>query len=750
MRKRQKPRAARAFPVRSALVIAVAAGALQTSPAHGAAPETWTVSGPAGPSGVSAEVTLDEGALSFSVASGDSTVLSPAPIGIETDDADLTRDLEFAQREDRTVTESYAMTTGKSARPETTYTETTLSFTGENGAALDIVVRASDTGAAYRYVLPGSGTVTVNGEASTWSVPADADAWLVPEHAEDQGRWLPTTAGAAPSGDYAVPALFEVDGTYALLAETDLDGRYAGARLTHEEGSATYTTTLEGDPVTAELPLATPWRTAAIGDLATVTESSVVDDLAPPSRIEDTSWIEPGTVAWSWLTEHSSPGDPDRQREYIDFAQRNGWDYVLIDEGWDPAWVPEVVDHARERGVGVILWFHSDDLDTAEERAEWLPLVRSWGVAGLKVDFAFEFVQPTLQWYDAILAETAEHELMVNFHGSGTLRGTQRTWPHVMTSEAVFGAEQQQNRAALNTILPFTRNVVSSMDFTPVTFSIANRDTTDAHELATALVFESGWQHLADNPESYQLRPEALRVLNQLPTAWDETRLLGGQPGQDAYLARRGGDTWYVGGIRSGSATTFETPLSFLGDGEWLVETVRDGDGGLVAETSVVTGADTLSVPVAENGGFATVVCPATEGASTCGGGSAGGLLRGAASGRCVDVPDGERAGGTPVALWDCNGGANQVWTPTEAGELRVHGDSCLDTAGGATENGTAVVIEDCDGAPTQRWSLDGTGPVVNEASGTCLDAYDTGTENGTPLVLWPCGGAGNQSWTLG
>lgn len=104
----------------------------------------------------------------------------------------------------------------------------------------------------------------------------------------------------------------------------------------------------------------------------------------------------------------------------------------------------------------------------------------------------------------------------------------QRTWPQVMTGEAVFGAEQQQNRAAFDTYLPFTRNAVSSTDFTPVVFSMANRDTTDAHELGTAVAFESGWQHFADNPESYRSRPEALRILDRLPTAWDETRLLGG------------------------------------------------------------------------------------------------------------------------------------------------------------------------------------------------------------------------------
>jgi hypothetical protein len=209
---------------------------------------------------------------------------------------------------------------------------------------------------------------------------------------------------------------------------------------------------------------------------------------------------------------------------------------------------------------------------------------------------------------------------MVNFHGTEMTRGMQRTWPHVMTSEAVFGAEQKKNNAAFNTILPFTRNTVSSMDYTPVTFSVGGRDTTNGHELATAIVFESGWQHLADNPTSYESRPEALSILDKIPTVWDETRLLGGTPGQEAYLARRYGNKWYLGGISAVAAKTFTTPLSFLGTGQWFVETVRDGsNGALTRETKVVSATDSLSVPVAAKGGFASIVCPYTAGTTACG-----------------------------------------------------------------------------------------------------------------------------------
>ncbi|WCN79570.1 glycoside hydrolase family 97 protein [Micromonospora sp. LH3U1] len=734
--------------LRCALALVLSAATLAATPAPASAATTWTVNGPSTTSPIAAQVVLnDNGTLSFAVASQGRTVLSPSAIGVETSTADLTRNLTFLGRADRTVTEAYTMTTGKQRSRSTVYNEATLSFSGTGGARLDVVVRASNSGAAYRYVLPGSGSVTVRREASSWTVPTSSNAWLLPAHREDQGYPVQTTAGAAAAGTFRVPALFEAGGSFALLAETNLDGRYAGASLTHSVGSGTYGTSLDSSTVTTSLPLSTPWRTAAVGSLATVTQSTIVDDLSAPSRVNNPSWVRPDTVAWSWLTEHSSPSSESRQRQYIDFAARNGWGYVLIDEGWQESWAPAVTAYARSKGVQVILWFNSSSLWTAAQRETWLPRIQSWGVAGIKVDFSYEFTQPTLQWYDAILARTAELQLMVNFHGSATPRGMQRTWPHVLTAEAVHGAEQYL-RATKNTILPFTRNVISSMDYTPVVFSPYNRDTTPAHELATSIVFESGWQHLGDNPESYEARPEALRILNQIPTAWDETRVLGGRPGQDAYLARRNGGRWYVGGINAQSARTYSAPLNFLGGGQWLLETVRDGsNSALVRETRVVTNTASLSVAMLERGGFASVVCPYTTGLTTCGS-DTGSVLRGQASGRCVDVPFNSQTNRTRVELFDCNGGANQAWAATASRELRVYGTKCLEVDSASTADGAGVTIFDCNGGAHQQWNINADGTIVGVASGKCLDATGAATANGTLLQLWPCNGGGNQKWS--
>ncbi|MEV0570543.1 glycoside hydrolase family 97 catalytic domain-containing protein [Dactylosporangium sp. NPDC050588] len=734
--------------LRGTLVLAVLTAGIAFATKPAAAATSWTVTGPSAGSPTSAQVTLnDNGTLSFSVANQGRTILSPSAIGIVTGAADLTKGLTFTTRTNRTVTEAYSMTTGKQRNRSTTYSESTLSFTGAGGNRLDVVVRASDSGAAYRYVLPGSGSVTIQREATSWSVPTNTNSWLLPSHREDQGYPVQTTAGAAATGTFRNPALFDVAGTFALVAEADLDGRYAAMSLQHQNGSGTFTAILDSGSITANRPLSTPWRTAAVGSLNSVTTSTIVDDLSAPSRVSNTSWVKPDTVTWSWLTEHSSPSDQNRQRQYIDFAARNGWGYVLIDEGWQSSWAPSVTQYARDRGVQVILWFNSNQLWTAAQREQWLPQIKSWGVAGVKVDFSYEFTQPTLQWYDAILARTAELQLMINFHGSATPRGMQRTWPHVMTAEAVHGAEQYL-RAEKNTILPFTRNAISSMDYTPVIFSPYNRDTTRAHELATSIVFESGWQHLGDNPESYESQPEAMRILNQLPTAWDETRLLGGSPGREAYFARRNGGTWYLGGISAIAAKTYQTPLSFLGAGQWFLETVRDNGGNLLRETRTVTSADTLSVPLLERGGFASVVCPYTAGMTTCGTPFSGSVIRGVQSGRCVDVPNNTTTSGTPVALWDCNGGANQRWVATGSRQLQVYGTKCLDVVGASTADGAAVQIWDCNGGTNQQWTLNSNGTIVGTGSGKCLDAYDNGTTNGTKLIIWPCSGGTNQQWT--
>ncbi|WP_335982831.1 glycoside hydrolase family 97 catalytic domain-containing protein [Streptomyces sp. CA2R106] len=611
-----------------------------TSAPH--SPGTWTVDDPAR-STLTAQLDLDSaGELHLAVDRGGTPVLLPGRLGIRTDQHDLTAGLELVRRQDRTVHESYQMTTGKQLRRSATMHEATFTFRGTDGAQLGVAVRVSDDGVAYRYLLDGSdtgtgtstGPVTVTAETSSFALPTDAKAWVQPYATSYETERTETTAGAANEAQpktctgttcsFGYPTLFEEGSTYVLLTEADVDGRYSGSHLDHVDGSGTYSVALADDaPVTSQGPLSTPWRTAIVGSLDTLVGSTLVDDLAPPSKVKDTSWIRPGVDDWSWLSDGDSPGDFDRQKDFVDYAAAHRLRYTLVDAGWQASWVPELVRYARAKGVDVILWFDWNDLKTQAQRDAWLPKVKAWGVAGVKVDYMYSDSQSTFQWYDAILRDTARLRLVIDFHGATIPRGLQRTWPQVMSVEAVRGEENGQNPTR-DIFLAFTRNIVGSMDYTPTWFSRPNRQDSLAHELALPVVYESGWTSLGDNPEGFAAQPVAERFLEQLPTTWDETHLVSGGPGQQpagdrqAVIARRNGDRWFVGGILAGASDTMKAPLGFLGKGSWLVETVGDSDGQLVRTVRTVTAQDTLTVPAAANGGFVALACPAAKGRTDC------------------------------------------------------------------------------------------------------------------------------------
>ncbi len=592
-------------------------------PAVGAQPRAgaWTVEEPPdGPeSGLSATVELaTDGSLSLAVHRGETSVLAGSPLGLTTAEADFTTGLTSLSEETATVQETYATPSGKRQHHDGTLNELTLAFATEDGARMDLVVRVADDGVAYRYVIPSEGEVSVTGEASAFQIAPDAPAWLntYAGASNYETTGFETTVGEAAGTEYAYPSLFQVGADdWLMLTESDLLDQYGGTRLALDDATDTFRVTLPDEAATSAGTMHTPWRVAIVGGLSQVVESDLVTDLATDSRIADTSWIEPGAAAWSWWSDSQSPTDLEAQRGFVDHAAEVGWPYVLVDEGWSAEWVPELVDYAADRGVRIILWTRWDDLETEEQRQTSLTQWKDWGVAGVKIDFMDSDSQARMAWYQEVLADTAELQLMVNFHGSTLPRGIQRTWPHVMTMESVRGAEYYKwddaGGPVHNVILPFTRNVVGSMDYTPVTFSTDARTTSDGHELGLSVVYESGWQHFADSPESYREHPLAQDFLAGMPTAWDETRLVAGQPGELAVVARQHDTDWFLGGIAAGQARTVEAPLDFLGEGSYVAEIVHDdGAGGLTSETQVVTRDDTLDITLAENGGFAAHLSP--------------------------------------------------------------------------------------------------------------------------------------------
>jgi hypothetical protein len=282
-------------------------------------------------------------------------------------------------------------------------------------------------------------------------------------------------------------------------------------------------------------------------------------------------------VAWSWWSDQPSPQNGEKQKQFIDLAAEFGWEYVLVDANWtimDHGNIHDVLRYAQKKGVGVILWYNSGGshnqvtekprgtMNQPEVRRFEFDLLKKWGVKGVKVDFFQSDKQNVIRLYHDLLRASAAARVMINFHGCTLPRGWSRTWPHLMSMEAVRGEEcyifdpQYPRRAPVqDTILPFTRNVVGPMDYTPVGLSKNTYPhlTTAAQELALPVVLESGWLHFADGPATYRkLSRPVKEYLKRVPVTWDDTRFLDGYPGQYVVVARRHGDTWYVAGLNGG------------------------------------------------------------------------------------------------------------------------------------------------------------------------------------------------------
>jgi alpha-glucosidase len=627
--------------------------ALLVMGASTASAQTWTVSSPDGKTAITV-ARQNDGALVWRVTRDGSPILADSPLGIRRADQLFDSGLTFVRTADApTIDERYQTPTGKRHDHHVTGREQTLTFANAAGAHLDVILRAHDDGAAIRFRFPerDAGTKTVLAEQTGFHVPAGATGWLMPQ--QPAGRYGPAyedlflevspgTPAPRPDG-WSFPALFKTSaGKWLLITEAALDDSYCGAHLAATASGGIYRLSFpdskEGLGVGAvepssSLPWTLPWRVVVVGDSAArILESDLVQDLSPSAGPGDWGWVKPGRAAWSWWSKSDSPKHADALNSFTDLAAEMGWEYALVDANWnvmETGTIDDVMAHAKQKGVGLIFWYNSggphnevteqprDRMTTREQRRAEFAKLRDWGVKGVKVDFWQSDKQDRIQQYRDLLRDAAEFHLLVDFHGCTLPRGWSREFPHLVTMEAVFGAEQYKARVEMaeggarhNTILPFTRNVVGSMDYTPVTFSDAKfpHRTTNAHELALSVVFESGVQHFADSVETYRSLPDAPKqFLKDVPTAWDETRALSGEPARTIVVARRAGNVWYVGAINGQNASqTMTLPLAFLGPGDWQMMLIRDGDGDRTfdASTRAVAARDTIDVPVRANGGF--------------------------------------------------------------------------------------------------------------------------------------------------
>ena len=369
---------------------------------------------------------------------------------------------------------------------------------------------------------------------------------------------------------WGYPLLMEpADGVFALITEANIERGQSASCLYNDGELFRVVEDSRGDNG------ASPWRVVIVGELSDIVESTLVTDVSEPCKLDDVSWIHPGVVSWIYWAYNHGSNDYNIIRKYVDMAVTLHLPYVLIDAEWDEMkdgkTIEDAVSYAIAQGVKPLIWYNSSigwidgapgpkfRLNKPEDREREFAWCERIGVAGVKIDFFSGDNQKNMDYCIDLLECAARHHLLVNFHGAPIPRGWQRTYPNLLSTEGVYGAEWYNNvptftdqAASHNATLPFTRNVIGPMDYTPCTFSDSQHPhiTTNAHELALTVLFESGLQHLADKPESYLAQPqEVQQFLSTLPNVWDETHLISGYPGESVVIARKHGTTWYVAGI---------------------------------------------------------------------------------------------------------------------------------------------------------------------------------------------------------
>jgi len=385
-------------------------------------------------------------------------------------------------------------------------------------------------------------------------------------------------------------------------------------------------------------PWLTPWRIVTIGSLKTMAESTLGTDLASAAVLKDASFVKPGKASWSWINSKDDNITFNEQKKYIDYAADMHWQYCLIDADWDTKIgydsIKILSDYAAKKNVGLLLWYNSagdwntvtyhpkDKLLTHEGRTKEFSRLADMGIKGVKIDFFGGDGQSMIKYYLDILQDAAANKLLVNFHGATLPRGWQKTYPHLMTTEAIYGmemvtfdqqaADKQANHCAM---LPFTRNAFDPMDFTPMnltglTSSNCTRKTTPAFELALSVLFLSGIQHYAQAPEGMVRVPNDVKdFLRTLPDNWDDVRFLDGYPGKYAVIARRSGNRWYIAGI-NGDKNEKKVNLDVTSFKRRHVTLFTDGTKGELFSKTVLNAAKQkkCGITLNANSGFVMVL----------------------------------------------------------------------------------------------------------------------------------------------
>lgn len=607
--------------------------------------------------------TINDSQNTWNVSYRGKPILENSRLGLVREDEDFSGNLRIVKvSSPETITERYSMFNAKKKNITYTATQRTIETTTASGKKMNIIFRVSDDGVAFQYAFPEktNDIKKITSEATTFHFIEGTRAWLQPkteaqtgfEHTNPsyEAHYMMDIPAGTPSptkNGWVYPALFRYNDAWMLITEAALGRTYCGTALQQESPGSEYKINFPQAPEVftgkalnpeSTLPWKTPWRIIAIGDLKTIAESTLGTDLALPAVKMDNSFIRPGKASWSWILKKDDSTVFKVQKKYIDFAADMKWQYCLLDAYWDALIGYDSVrilsDYAKKKNVGLLLWYNSagdwntvkftpkDKLITHESRMKEFSRLHAMGIKGIKVDFFSGDGQSMISYYQDILEDAAANQILVNFHGATLPRGLHRTYPNLMTVEAVFGYEMitfgqgSANRAPEHSVMSaLVRNAFDPMDFTPMNlYKIPRikRVTTSAFELATSVLFLSGIQHYAESPDGMAHVPEQVKdFLRTLPDSWDDVEFIDGYPGKLYVVARKSGNTWYVAGINGESTEKQLTlDLSFIKNKKCDLITsgaVDNEEPSFNFATAVVPSSGKMNVTLKANDGFVAV-----------------------------------------------------------------------------------------------------------------------------------------------
>ncbi len=622
-----------------------------------------------------------DGQLTFKIDHDGVEVLAPSPISIKrTDGVECGSDPRVIKTRKASANETVKSPFYRASEINDNYNSLIITVKG----GFSVEFRAYNDGVAYRFIADTSEVCEIMDENAEFRFPSDGVATLPYVARGDDGdfnaqyqtsfentytvsnlsklnperlAFLPLTVDGGDDvklcitevnlNDYPGMYLYNPDGGHSLKADFAPypKNTYQGGhnnlqvRITEREDFIAKVSGKRNFP----------WRAVIVGNDVEIASSDMTYLLADESKIEDTSWIRPGKVAWDWWNNWNISGvdfksgiNNETYEYYIDFASENGIEYVILDEGWAVnkkadlfQIVPEIdlerlVKHADSKGVGLILWAGYIAFDRDMEKV--CKHYSEMGIKGFKVDFMDRDDQLMTDFNYRAAEMAAKYHLVLDLHGTHKPAGLNRTWPNVLNFEGVHGLEQMKwskpsvDQMEYDVTIPFIRQVAGPMDYTQGAMLNATKKNyhpcnsepmsqgTRCHQLALYTVLESPFNMLCDSPTNYLREPESTKFIAEIPTVWDETKVLAGKMGEYIITARRSGDKWYIGAITDWNARDIEIDFSFLGEGTYNITSFADGINAhkkasdYKKTTASVKAGEKLEVHLAPGGGYAAVI----------------------------------------------------------------------------------------------------------------------------------------------